>query len=91
MPVVAAALADPAYRLRKAAMDLVAALGSGGAAWREVLKRQATQEQEPGLRDLLAGLIERLEDDAGDNAFSPSATADPFSRNLAASPPTAGV
>ena len=55
------------------------------------MKLQATQEREPGLRDLLAGLIDRLEDDGGDKAFSPSATADPFSRNLAASPPTAGV
>ncbi len=89
--VVAAALADPAHRLRKAAIDLVASLGSGGAAWRDALKRQATQEQEPGLRDLLAALIERLKDDAGDKAISPSATADGSSQNLAAKRPPVGV
>ncbi len=49
--VVKAALADPAIKVRKAALDLIESLGSGGAAWRDALKERAVLEEDPKLRE----------------------------------------
>lgn len=62
--VVTAALEDPTPRVRRAALDLIESVGSKGATWLDALRRQASREEEPGLRETLAGLIERLEGEA---------------------------
>ncbi len=58
--VLLEALSDPSLRIRKAALDLVEALGTGGAAFLEGLKMRDGLEEEGDLRDVLARLIERL-------------------------------
>jgi HEAT repeat protein len=62
--VVMEALSDPAVRVRKAALSLVESLGAGGAAFLEVLRSRGSLEEEE-LRDVLARLIERLENQPG--------------------------
>lgn len=59
--VVVEALADPALRVRKAALELVESLGTGGAIFLEELKKRAELEGEAEVRGTLARLIERLE------------------------------
>jgi HEAT repeat associated with sister chromatid cohesion len=59
--VLAEALRDPAPRVRNAALELVGDLGTGGAAYLEVLKKCHELEGEAESRDVVARLIERLE------------------------------
>jgi hypothetical protein len=59
------ALADPALRVRKAALELVESLGPGGAAFLEGLRQSDVLEEEADLRDALARLVERLGSVAG--------------------------
>jgi HEAT repeat protein len=84
---VTSALADSTTKIRKAAIDLIESLGSNGAAWRDALKQQMVQEEDSGLREMLGGLIERLEDDARDKASSDSATPDAVAKVLAPTSP----
>ena len=58
MAVVKAALADPALKVRKAALDLIESLDSGGAAWRDALKERAVLEEDPKLRETADRLVE---------------------------------
>jgi HEAT repeat protein len=57
---VAAALADPAPRVRKAALGLVESFGAAGAVFLDNLTRRDSVEDEPEVRDLLGRLVERL-------------------------------
>jgi HEAT repeat protein len=59
--VLTVALTDPAPRLRKAALELVAALGPAGALFLEQLQHRAFEEVEPEVSDLLAELLLRLQ------------------------------
>lgn len=59
--VVVAALADPALRLRKVALEVIASLDPRGAAFLDSLRQQCAREEEPEVREGLARLIERLE------------------------------
>jgi HEAT repeat protein len=63
--VVAEALSDPAVRIRKAALDLVESLSTGGAAFLDDLKKRDRLEEEAELRDTLARLLLRLGAQAG--------------------------
>jgi HEAT repeat protein len=58
--VLVEALADPALRVRKAALELVESLGTGGAGFLEALQQRNGLEEDPDLRKALARLIERL-------------------------------
>jgi HEAT repeat protein len=62
--VLVDALGDPAKRVRTAALELVESLGTGGTAFLEGLKQRDGLEGEADLRDALARLIERLENQA---------------------------
>jgi HEAT repeat protein len=64
--VLVEALSDPALRVRKAALDLVESLGTGGAAFLEALKERHGAEEEEELREVLAQLIERFENRPGE-------------------------
>ena len=77
--VVTAAVADTTYKIRKAAIELIESLGSDGLAWRDALKQQEAREEDPGLRESLARLIARLDEDAGAKASpgSPPVDASP--------------
>jgi HEAT repeat protein len=63
--VVAEALADPAPRVRKTALELVESLGTDGAGFLEALKDRDGLEAEAELRDFVARLIDRLGNQAG--------------------------
>ena len=82
--VTTAGLADQSLRVREAAINLIEALGSKGATWRDALKQQALVEEDAELRESMAGLIERLDDEA-------TATADRDMPDLIPSLPAAGV
>jgi hypothetical protein len=58
---VTEALADPAPRLRRTALELLDALGPRAAAFRDRLKAQADRETEPELSDCLTRLLDRLD------------------------------
>ena len=58
--VLEEALGDPAPRVRKAALELVESLGTGGAIFLEVLQQRDRLEGETELRVTLARVIERL-------------------------------
>lgn len=75
--VVRAALSDPALKVRKGAMDLIESLGPKAEAWRDALKQQMVQEEDLGLREMMGGLIERLEDDAAAKVLAPILQASP--------------
>ncbi len=62
--VVTAALVDADHRLRKSAIDLIDSLGSQGAGWGDALRQQVLLEEEPGLRESLSQLLERLKSEA---------------------------
>ena len=59
--VLVEALGDPALRVREAALELVESLGTGGAAFLEVLKERDGLEEEAESRITLTRIIERLE------------------------------
>jgi HEAT repeat protein len=63
--VLAEALKDPTARVRKAALELVEALGDGGTAFADTLKERSALEQEPELRETVARLAERSEPAVG--------------------------
>jgi len=75
--VLLEALGDPVPRIRKAALDLVASLGTGGAAFLEGLKERGRLEADAEVRASLAPLLERLVNQAG---------ADPAQSNRGLSP-----
>jgi HEAT repeat protein len=58
--VVDEALSDPALRLRKAALELVASLDGHGALWLDALKQRAKVEDDAELLKLLTAAIEKL-------------------------------
>jgi HEAT repeat protein len=62
---LAEALGDPAPRVRKAALELVESLGSGAAAFLEVLKKRSGLEEDADLRAILDRLGKRLENQDG--------------------------
>jgi HEAT repeat protein len=55
------ALADPAARVRKAALELIATLGPRGAVFLDAVRQRTAVEVEPAVSDLLAELVETLE------------------------------
>jgi HEAT repeat protein len=59
--VVSAALSDPALRLRKVAVDVIASLGGDGVVFLETLRQRAKEEDDPGLRDGVEKLVSVLE------------------------------
>jgi HEAT repeat protein len=59
--VLREALADPALRLRRAALDLVESLGDGGRAFVDDLRQRAVLEGDPELAGRLARLVGRPE------------------------------
>jgi HEAT repeat protein len=59
--VVTAALADPALRLRKLGLDVVASLGEGGVGYLAPLRQRLDDETDPDLRAAVAGLVARVE------------------------------
>jgi HEAT repeat protein len=63
--VVTEALSDSAPRTRRAALELVDALGAGGASFREALQQRIGVETEPDLREVLARLPECLTPEGG--------------------------
>lgn len=75
--VVAEALNDPAMRVRKAGLSLVESLGAGGASFLEVLRGRGGVEEEEELRDVLARLIERFENQPGSKPQPGSALCEP--------------
>jgi HEAT repeat protein len=67
--VLEEALSDQAPRVRKAALELVDSLGTGGVAFLEGLKERDGREEDPDVRAALASLLKRLERQA--RAVSP--------------------
>jgi HEAT repeat protein len=65
---VAAALSDPALRLRRLGLDVVASLGDGGVAYLDALRRRSTEEEDASVRAELAALLTRLESVASASA-----------------------
>ena len=63
--VLVEALSDQAPRIRKAALELVDSLGTGGVAYLEALKERDRLEADPEVRVSLARLFERLQSQAG--------------------------
>jgi hypothetical protein len=59
--VLMEALAAAASGIRRAALELVESLGTGGAIFLEILKERAGLEEEPELREMLAVLIDQIE------------------------------
>jgi HEAT repeat protein len=75
--VLTAALTDPAPRLRKAALELVASLGPAGAVFLEQLQHRALEELDPEVSDLLADLLLRLRPTQAARSKQPAAVASP--------------
>jgi HEAT repeat protein len=64
------ALADPAPRVRRSALDWIEAHDFRGEGLLEALQQRAESETEPELSDLLAQVIERLERQKAENLKS---------------------
>lgn len=58
--VLVEALADPALRVRKAALELIDSLGEGGVNFLDALKARDGLEGESALREMAARLVDRL-------------------------------
>ncbi len=59
--VVTAALSDPALRLRRLGLDVVASLGDGGAVFLDALRRRLEEEEDTAVRTEATVLVTRLE------------------------------
>jgi HEAT repeat protein len=59
--VLVGLLDDSSPRIREAAVELIDSLGAGGLAFIEELRRRQTEELGPELSDLLAEVLEHLE------------------------------
>ncbi|HVK07386.1 MAG TPA: HEAT repeat domain-containing protein [Gemmataceae bacterium] len=59
--VVGAALADPALRLRRGALDAVAALGPQGVPFLDAVRSRVAEEEDPVAREFAGELASRLE------------------------------
>ncbi len=63
--VVVEALADPALRLRKAALELVESLGENGRVFADAVRQRKDLEEDAETGQILARLVERLSAPAG--------------------------
>lgn len=63
--VLAEALADTSPRVRKAALELVDSLGTGGTGFLDALKTRDGLESDGAIRGVVTRLIERLSSEAG--------------------------
>ena len=59
--VVVAALSNPALRLRRLGLDVVASLGDRGVAYLDALRARSAEEEDPAVRAVAVGLVTRLE------------------------------
>jgi hypothetical protein len=88
--VLAEALTQPASRIRKTAVELVASLGANGGIYLDVIKQRMEVEEEPEIRALIVQVVDNLAVTPGPAAVevSPGANA----RGAAADvvPPAAG-
>jgi HEAT repeat protein len=69
--VVTAALADPALRIRRIAVDVLASLGQAGKRFRERLKARVGEEQNEELRVKIDGLVAALDAPASTDPAAP--------------------
>jgi HEAT repeat protein len=58
--VLAEALTQPATRIRKTAVELVASLGPKGGVYLDVIKQRMEVEEEPEIRALIVQVVENL-------------------------------
>ena len=54
-------LSDPALRLRRGGLEVVASLGDHGVTFVEALRRRIEEEDDPAVREDVARLLSRLE------------------------------